>query len=332
MGNVLVTGGAGFIGSHLADYLLGQNQTVVTLDDLSGGFMSNLSEPYSTNFVRGSILDHQLIDDLFDKWKFDYVYHTAAHAAEILSPHIRRFNYLNNLVGSANLINASVNHDVKCFVFLSSIAVYGASSPPFNENQKPNPQDPYGIAKLAVEQDLASANALFGLPYVVFRPGNVYGPRQNISDRYRNVVGIFMNQALRGERFTIFGNGDQLRAFTYIDDIIPAIATAPVVQDAINRTFNIGGDTPITVNDLSEAVARVMNVDLNVLYLPARHEVKIAYRNNERLESVFGKQTYTGIMVGLERMAEWVRRRGPQPINRFSEIEIKKNLPESWTQ
>src|SRR5205807_4955336 len=165
------------------------------------------------------IVDHDFINSLWDDGNFDYVYHLAAYAAEGLSHFIRRFNYTNNLIGSVNLINRSVLRQVKCFVFTSSIAVYGECEPPITEEVTPKPEDPYGIAKYAVELDLASANRLFGLPYIIFRPHNVYGEGQNISDMYRNVVGIFMNQVLGGKPMTVFGDGLQTRAFSYIDGV-----------------------------------------------------------------------------------------------------------------
>src|SRR6202167_1552090 len=249
----LVTGGAGFIGSHVADELLALGHKVVVLDDLSGGFEDNV--PKESTFVRGSILDHELIDRLFDRHHFTYVYHLAAYAAEGLSHFIKRFNYENNLIGSVNLVNASVNCGVKCFVFTSSIAVYGAGQSPMSEEMLPVPEDSYGIAKLAVEQELRVSHEMFGLDYVIFRPHNVYGERQNIGDRYRNVVGIFMNQLLRGEPMTIFGDGTQQRAFTHINDVAPIIAASGELLTARNQVFNVGADRPYTVNELAEVVA-----------------------------------------------------------------------------
>ena len=184
----LVTGGAGFIGSHVARHLLELEHQVIVLDDLSGGFKENI--PKGAIFIEGSITDTQLIETIFTKYKFDYVYHLAAYAAEGLSHFIRKYNYENNLIGSINLINASVNHDIKCFIFTSSIAVYGTQELPLKETQKPQPEDPYGIAKYAVEQDLENAHQLFGLDYIIFRPHNVYGSGQNIGDKYRNVIGL----------------------------------------------------------------------------------------------------------------------------------------------
>ena len=222
MSKILVTGGAGFIGSHLAEGLVNQGHEVVVLDDLSGGFEDNVVK--GASLVQGSVTDVLLVDTLFSKERFEYVYHLAAYAAEGLSHFIKRFNYTNNLIGSVNLINAAVNYGVKCFVFTSSIAVYGASPElPMTEMTIPHPEDPYGIAKLAVEQELAVSKQMFGLDYVIFRPHNVYGERQNIGDKYRNVVGIFMNQILQGKPMTVFGDGTQTRAFSYIGDLVPAM-------------------------------------------------------------------------------------------------------------
>jgi len=242
----LVTGGAGFMGSHVAERLIQDGHQVVVLDDLSGGFVENV--PAGSKFVRGSVVDHQLVDELFSSCSFDYVYHLAAYAAEGLSPFIKRFNYTNNRIGSLNLINASINHNLKCFVFASSIAVYGAGQIPMREDMTPIPEDSYGIAKLAVEQELRVSNEMFGLDYVIFRPHNVYGERQNIADRYRNVVGIFMNQLLKGEPMTIFGDGTQQRAFTYVSDVAPIIAASVHDPGARGQVFNVGADIPSTVN------------------------------------------------------------------------------------
>ena len=193
----LVTGGAGFLGAHVASHLLDRGHSVVVLDDLSGGFEDNV--PAEAVFARGSVTDAELVSRLFDERQFEYVFHLAAYAAEGLSHFIKRFNYTNNLIGSVTLINEAIKHDVRCFVFTSSIAVYGAEQTPMTEDMLPQPEDPYGIAKLAVERDLHATLEMFGLNHIIFRPHNVYGEFQNIGDRYRNVVGIFMNQLMRGE-------------------------------------------------------------------------------------------------------------------------------------
>ena len=329
MSTILVTGGAGFIGSHLVEALTRRGHTVVVLDDLSGGFADNLAD--GARLVRGSILDVELLSRLFDEHIFDYVYHLAAYAAEGLSHFIKRFNYTNNVIGSVNLINAAVNFNVKGFVFTSSIAVYGdGAQRPMDETTRPEPQDSYGIAKFAVEQELHASRDMFGLDYIVFRPHNVYGPKQNIGDRYRNVVGIFMNQILQGKPMTIFGDGTQTRAFSYIEDVVPVMAEAIDMPTAWNQIFNVGADQPYALNDLARRVAAVMNVEPTIVHLPPRHEVLHAHATHEKVRHVFGRRQLTTLEEGLRTMAAWVKARGARSSVPFQEIEVPKNLPESW--
>ena len=328
--NMLVTGGAGFMGSHLTGELISRGHKVIVLDDLSGGLRENVDS--RACFIQGSVTDEKLVKSIFSDEKIDCVFHLGAYAAEGLSHFIKKFNYENNLIGSVNLINASVNHGVKCFVFTSSIAVYGKNQLPMTEETIPIPEDPYGIAKLAVEQELKISHEMFGLDYVIFRPHNVYGERQNIGDRYRNVVGIFMNQIMQEQPMTIFGDGEQTRAFTYIQDVVPVMADAPFNSLARNRVFNIGADIPFTVNKLAKIVAKAMDAPLNVKYLDARNEVKHAFSSHKRLEEVLG---YTGkfpLETGIDRMARWARSVGPKRSKLFRKVAILNNMPRSWKE
>ena len=326
----LVTGGAGFIGAHVTQYLLDLGHQVVVLDDLSGGFEDHI--PQGATFVKGSIVDHDLLEKLFQQHSFDYVYHLAAYAAEGLSHFIRRFNYTNNLIGSVNLINESVKHKVKCFVFTSSIAVYGANQLPMREDMTPIPEDPYGVAKLAVEQDLRAAHEMFGLNYVIFRPHNVYGEFQNIGDRYRNVVGIFMNQLMQGKSLTVFGDGTQTRAFSYIGDVAPYIANSVNVKAAYNEVFNVGADQEYSVNELAETIMDVMDLREPLKHLEARNEVLHAYSDHSKIKRVFEipEDGFTPLKEGLQKMADWAKDVGARESSRFSNIEILENLPPSW--
>lgn len=326
----LVTGGAGFIGSHVAKHCLAMGHDVVVLDDLSGGFKDQV--PEGAVFVEGSILDVPLLERLFAEHRFDYVYHLAAYAAEGLSHFIRRYNYTNNVIGSVNLINESVRHEVKCFVFTSSIAVYGAVKPPMREDMTPQPEDPYGIAKYAVELDLRSAHTMFGLNHVIFRPHNVYGEHQNLGDRYRNVIGIFMNQIMQGQPLTVFGDGTQTRAFTYIDDVAPHIARSVAVPAAYRQIINIGADTPYTVNHLAKVVADAFQVTPQLERLPARNEVLHAFSDHKCAKRTFGEQPSVTLEDGTRRMATWARRVGSRQSNGFNGVELTKNLPPSWAQ
>jgi UDP-glucose 4-epimerase len=326
---ILVTGAAGFIGSHVSRQLLNAGHQVVGLDDLSGGFQDYV--PDGVKFVEGSVTDIALVKKLFAGNKFDYVFHLAAYAAEGLSHFIKHFNYTNNLLGSVNLINASVNHDVKCLAFTSSIAVYGRNQLPMTEDAVPQPEDPYGIAKYAVELDLKEAHEMFGLNYVIFRPHNVYGEFQNIGDRYRNVIGIFMNQIMQGRPMTIFGDGKQTRAFSYIDDVAPVIAASIARPESYNQIFNVGADKPYSVNELATVVARAMGAETQIKHLEARNEVVHAYSAHEKVRKHFGDLIKNvSLEEGVAKMATWAKMAGARQGKPFEGIEIRKNLPPSW--
>jgi UDP-glucose 4-epimerase len=327
---VLVTGGAGFIGAHVARHLLEAGHDVVVLDDLSGGYESNV--PGGATFVRGSVVDPQLVDELFREHEFSHVFHLGAYAAEGLSHFIRRFNYTNNVVGSINVLNAAVRAEtVERFVFTSSIAVYGPAQTPMTEEIVPEPEDPYGIAKYAVELDLCAAQRMFGLDYTIFRPHNVYGELQNLADPYRNVIGIFMNQLLSGRPMTVFGDGMQTRAFTHIDDVAPVIARCIDVPEAANEAFNVGADTPYTVLDLAHAVGEALDVaEPEIEFLPARKEVVHAFSDHSKLHRVFGQEQTVALEEGLRRMGAWALETGVREPVRFESVEVLRNLPPSW--
>ncbi len=302
---------------------------VVATDALSGGFLENV--PSDATWVEGDVRDADFVESLWDYGPYDYVYHTAAYAAEGLSHFIRAYNYRTNLEASVLLINQSVLHGVKRFVFTSSIAVYGAEQTPMSEEMIPRPEDPYGISKYAVELDLAAANDIFELAYTIFRPHNVYGERQNISDPYRNVIGIFMSCVVKGEPMPIFGDGKQTRAFSHIDDVAPAIARAPIVDSSRNEVINVGADRPYTILELAAAVARAFNVECNVIHLPPRREVVHAFSSHEKARRIFGDSPTIGLEEGIGRMARWVQSVGIRPPVAFhGEIEVPINMPPSW--
>lgn len=327
----LVTGAAGFIGSHVCRHLLDSGYEVVGIDDLSGGFRDHV--PEGVEFVEGSVTDTEFINKLFDDHKFDYVFHLAAYAAEGLSHFIKHFNYTNNLLGSVNLINASINHEIKCFVFTSSIAVYGANQLPMKEETVPQPEDPYGIAKYAVEMDLHESHEMFGLNYVIFRPHNVYGEYQNIGDRYRNVIGIFMNQLMQDQPLTVFGDGKQTRAFSYIDDVAPVIAASVERKEAYNQVFNVGADKPYSVNELAEVVMAAMGKKGKINHLEARNEVIDAYSSHDKVKRCFVDIIKNvPLEEGVKRMAEWAKKTGARQGKPFEGIEVLKNMPPSWAK
>ncbi|MBX2957453.1 MAG: NAD-dependent epimerase/dehydratase family protein [Cyclobacteriaceae bacterium] len=324
----LLTGGAGFIGAHVSRELLKLGHKVIILDDLSGGFEENI--PEKAVFIKGSINDRQLVAKLFQDYSFNYVYHLAAYAAEGLSHFIRRYNYENNLIGSINLINESIKYKIERFVFTSSIAVYGKGQLPLREDMVPTPEDPYGVAKFAVEQDLKCAHEMFGLDYTIFRPHNVYGEYQNIGDKYRNVVGIFMNQLMQNKPVTIFGNGEQTRAFSYIGDIAPLMANCVTNPKARNEIINVGADQNYTVKTLAQEVMKAMGTEGEILYTASRNEVMHAWSDHTKCQQIFGDITYTPLPDGLKKMADWAKRTGSKKSTRFENIEILEKLPPIW--
>lgn len=325
MSTVLVTGGAGFIGSHVSRALLSSGHKVIILDDLSGGFKDNIDS--KCVFVKGDICDHKLLAKIFKKYHFEYVFHLAAYAAEGLSHFIKRFNYTNNLIGSVNLLNESIKHDVKCFVFTSSIAVYGANQTPMREDMVPQPLDPYGIAKYAFEMELKTSQALFGLNHIIFRLHNVYGEFQNIGDKYRNVAGIFMNQLMQKKSMTIFGDGSQTRAFSYIGDVAPVIARSILEPPAYNQIFNIGGENVYTVKHLAEVVAKAFGRKPDISYSEARHEVKHAFCSHDKVRKFFKIDSSISLEEGIKKMSQWAKKVGPRKSRVFKDVEIFKNMP-----
>ncbi len=326
MKKVLVTGGAGFIGSHLVDYLVEKGFDVTVLDDLSGGLKNNVN--LKVRFVKGSITDKKLIDDIMKGQEI--VYHLAAYAAEGLSHFIRNFNYNNNLIGSLNLINAAIKNNVNCFLFTSSMAVYGKGKLPFDEEDVPKPEDPYGISKYAVELDLKCAHELFGMDFIIIRPHNIYGERQFLGDPYRNVIGIFMNRIMQGKSPLIYGDGEQTRAFSYIRDIIPCIAEAPFIEKARNEIVNLGSGKVYSLNQLSEEVLKVMDLDIKPEYVAPRHEVKHAHSTTKKSEEILGYKDKTSLQEGLARMAKWAREIGSMEPIVWEGYELTQKLPEFW--
>lgn len=328
MSRCLVTGGAGFIGGHVARVLLEAGHEVAVLDDFSGGFEENV--PTGCRLVRASVVDHEAVEEITRSFRPEVVFHLAAYAAEGLSHFIKRFNANNNIVGSVNVINACVNYDVQRLVFTSSAAVYGHAPGLLTEDSTPVPADSYGIAKLAVEQELAVTHEMFGLPYAVLRPHNVYGPGQNIADRYRNVVGIFMNQAMQGQPLTVFGDGSQTRQFSYIREVAEVIASAGFHPQFVNQVVNVGSDDAVTVGELTEAVSQALGVSLQVRHVAPRNELMHVSPSHEKLKRLWPEWKATPIREGIAEMARWARRVGPRDPCVFSAIEIERGLPPVW--
>jgi UDP-glucose 4-epimerase len=330
--NAVVTGGAGFIGSHVAAELIASGNEVLIVDDLSGGFLSNI--PAGARFEQRSTGGP--LDELFQAWKPELVYHLAAYAAEGLSHHIPAFNYENNLQGTVNVLSAAYRARARHFVFTSSIAAYGHSADgvPFTEGSPCAPCDPYGVAKLACENHIRAFEHYYGGPaYTIFRPHNVFGPGQNISDPYRNVIGIFLLRAMRNEPLPVFGDGSQSRSFSFITSVAKCIAQAPFVRAARNETFNVGGDEAMTVLELARSVCKATGRAENIQFLPSRKEVLHAHCSHDKVRSAFAGAfaNETGIYAGLCLMRDHVALHEIPPATECpSKIEIADLLPPSW--
>lgn len=327
----LVTGAAGFIGSHVARDCVTLGMEVVALDDLSCGSRGNL--PRNVRFVLGDLKDDDFVSRLFEREKFDVVYHMAAHAAEDLSHFIRNYNYQNNLGATTNLITQSVRFGtVKKFVFTSSIAVYSRDTQ-MTEDRSPLPENPYGVSKLACEYDLKAAHEMFGLDFVIFRPHNVYGPGQNIYNKHRNVVGTFLNQLQVGKRLNIFGDGTQTRKFSYISDVSFPIAVSGILDHVRNEVFNVGGDIAATINELSAVIVEAWgNTTARIKHSNSHKEVSHMEPDHQRLKCFFpGLPRPVGLKEGIQKMVQWVKQTGKyfKPVL-FHAAEAKKRQPPLW--
>lgn len=332
MKTVLVTGVAGLIGSHFSEFLHSKGYTVVGIDNLSGGYIEHVHGHIIRHkrFHKIDLVDAQKVDAVFKKHKPDYVYHFAAYAAEGLSPFIRNYNYQNNLISSINLINSCIKHNTKKMIFASSMAVYGEGKPPFTEDQRPDPVDPYGVAKFAVEMDLKQAHDQFGLEYTIVRPHNVIGVRQNIWDKYRNVIGIWIRQSLAGEPLTIYGDGHQKRAFS---DIRYYMEPFEKLMDGFNdEIFNIGADKEFEIETaarLVQKVAKEHGLETDIIHLEARHEVKLAYSNHDKAKRLLKFKDGTNLETTIRDMFDWAVEQ-PRRKPKRMKYEVDKNIYSFW--
>jgi UDP-glucose 4-epimerase len=328
--NILITGVAGLIGSKLAEWILDNTtNTVIGIDDLSGGYIENVDA--RIDFINCDLTSEvEKLNGVFDKNKIDIVYHLAAYAAEGLSPFIRRYNYENNLISSVNLINNAIKHSVKRFVFTSSMAVYGDQDPPFHEGMRPSPIDPYGVAKYAVELDLKIAHEQHGLAYTIIRPHNVYGENQNIWDKYRNVLGIWMHQIKNDINPTIYGDGLQTRAFSYIGDVLEPLWRASQSPLCIGETINLGGIKENTILDACNTLIEVTNTTLTPVFLEQRHEAKHAFSTWEKSVDMLKFDHRTSLKVGLEKMWQWAKELENKEQFVWDAYEIEKGLYPYW--
>lgn len=325
---VLITGVGGLLGSRLADWIVENHPEirVIGIDDFSGGYRENVNPEVELFPFDLTKID---LDNIFSSFKPDYVFHFAAYAAEALSPFIRSYNYTNNLVATAKVVNMCIKHGVKRLVFTSSMAVYGQGTPPFDETAPRNPIDPYGVAKMACEMDIEIAGEQHGLDWCIIRPHNVYGAKQNIWDSYRNVLGIWMYKHLNGQPLTIFGDGQQVRAFSYIDDSLPCLWRAATLPEASKQIINLGGIHEYSILEAANTLMDVMGGG-ELKFLPPRHEVKYAYPTWQKSVDILGFQQNTSLHDGLTKMWEWVKLQPNRPRQVWSEYEVDKGIYPFW--
>ena len=327
---VLITGVAGLLGSRLADWIIENKPEykVVGIDDLSGGYEINVHP--KVDLWEIDLVKHP-ISVCFEKNKFDYVFHFAAYAAEGLSPFIRCFNYDNNLKVTARIVNECIRTDVKRLVFTSTLAVYGHGyGGIFDETQQQAPIDPYGVAKYACEMDIQIANEQHGLDYCIIRPHNVYGIKQNIWDKYRNVLGIWMYQYLNNEPMTIFGDGEQTRAFSFIDDILEPLWNSATREEASKQIINLGGVEEISIKEAANTLRAVIGTKDEFRYLEARHEVKHSIPTFQKSIDLLDFKSTTTLYNGLEQMWIWAKNQPMRERFVWDEYELDKGIYSFW--
>ena len=330
MNKVLITGIAGLLGSRLASWIIeNTDYEVIGIDDLSGGYTENIHN--KVKFYKFNLSDLESLKGVFEKEKITIVYHFAAYAAEGLSPFIRKYNYDNNLITSTNLITCSIQYNVSRFVFASSMSVYGDKyKPPFSEDMKQAPIDPYAVAKYAVEMDLEIAFKQHGLNYTIVRPHNFYGINQNIWDKYRNVLGIWMYQLLNNQNPTIFGDGSQVRAFSYVDDSILPFWNASQKNNCIGEIINLGGIKEHTINDACNVLINVTGQNLKPVHLEARHETKYAWSTWEKSVKLLDFKHQVDLEEGLSKMWEWAKKQPNRERFIWPKYELNKGIYDYW--
>lgn len=324
---IIVTGALGFIGSHLVERLLCMKHEVIGVDDLSGGFIDNA---HKTTYEMIDCRDQERMDKCFRLHHPDLVYHLAANAAENKAQFSPIDITSRNYESFIKTLTPFIKYGGKRFVFTSSIAVYGALQVPFKEKDKPEPEDLYGITKLAAERSLKVMSEVHGFEYVIVRPHNVYGPKQNMADPYRNVVTIWMNALLRGEPYYIYGDGEQRRCFSYIDDVVDAIVRCGF-DPVSGMTFNVGSDISYSLNDLSRAIQGLTEKTITPIYLPKRpQEVNIAIADHTQAKKYLGYKDKTSLAKGIYETWEWAKTMGAQE-PRFTDLEIPSDkVPKNW--
>jgi len=328
MAKILITGVAGLLGSNFSRYLLNKGHKVIGIDNFFGGYRDFVDD--KVELYEGDLADMNFVSSVFSSTKPDYVYHFAAYAAVGLSPFIRNFNYTNNVLCSVNVINECIKNSVKKLIFTSSMSVYGVGNPPYTEDQMPSPVDPYGIAKYAIEMDIKQANEQFGLNYTLVRPHNVVGIYQNIWDRYRNVIGIWIRQILNNEPLSVFGDGTQRRAFSDIAFYMEPFER--LMEEYNGETFNIGADKDYRIIDAANLLCNVSKkygFSPTIKHLEPRLEVKDAYCNHDKAKKLLNFVDGTDLEKVMHDMFMWAKEQPNREVKTIP-YEVEKGMYSFW--
>lgn len=328
----LVTGAAGFLGSHLSDRLLAEGHSVVGIDNLIGGYKDNV--PTKVDFFKLDLVDLERIRPHFEG--VDVVIHTACTAYEGLSVFSPSLVNLNTSQITSTALSASIQAGVKKFIYMSSMARYGTQKiVPFTEDMTPNPQDPYGISKYSSELLVRNISETHGMKYTILVPHNIIGPRQKYNDPYRNVASIMVNRMMQGKQPIIYGDGSQKRCFSFIQDVVDPILVACDLNSVNKETINIGPDEEfVSILELAELIAEKMEFELHPIFMPDRpQEVKDANCSADKARKLLNYETKTNLSDGLDELIGWIRKRGESEFEYHLPIEIiNEATPKTWTK
>jgi UDP-glucose 4-epimerase len=326
---ILVTGAAGFLGSHLSEQLSSLGHEVIGIDSMIGGYEDNV--PKNIKFHKMDCCDLKKVQEIMKK--IDVVYHCAETAHECLSDFSPFEITKNNYLASVSIFSAAVNAKVKRIIFCSSMARYGDQVSPFNEDMKPKPVDPYAISKVASEEVLKNLCELNKIEWVIAVPHNIIGPRQKYDDPFRNVVSIMINRMMQGKAPIIYGDGEQTRCFSYIDDCLSCLIPMLDQKNLDKQVINIGPDEEfVTINKVAEICSNITGVNLNPIYKKDRpKEVKHATCSADKARKLLSYKTTVDLVNGIKKTHEYIKKRGVKPFDYHIELEINNELtPEAW--
>ena len=328
--NILVTGVAGFLGSHIAESLIENGHQVLGVDNLIGGYESNV--PDGVKFKKIDLRNLKEISPQFAN--IEIVVHCACTAYEGLSVFSPSLVTENTFQITSNVLSASINSNVRKFIYLSSMARYGTQAVlPFTEDMTPNPQDPYGIAKYASELLLKNLCDLNSIEYSILVPHNIIGPRQKYDDPYRNVASIMVNRMLQNKQPIIYGTGEQKRCFSFIQDVVDPILAVIDTEIANKQVINIGPDKEfISINDLAIKISQIMSFKLDPIYVKGRpNEVEFANCSADKARKILNYNPKISLNDGLGELVNWISSMGPKPFSYHLPIEISNQLtPKTW--